>query len=291
MSVEVVVDCACDTGECPMWHADQRRLYWTDIPRGQLHVYDPLTGEHAIVYEGRPVGGFTIQSDGQLLLFRDAGNVVCFDGRHETRTVVEAIPDLEGTRFNDVIADPEGRVFAGTMSHAGAQDGKLYRLDRDGAPTLVSDGDATPNGMGFTPDLKRMYFTDSRLRRIYVYDYEQATGALSARRVFSETNASDVPRIGRSDGMTVDSDGNVWSARVEGGAVLELDAEARIVARFEFPARKVTSLTFGGADYRDLYVTSAGGPDRPVQGEHAGALFRVRPGVIGRPEFLSRVGA
>lgn len=290
MNVEVVVDYPCDTGECPMWHADHRRLYWTDIPLGHLHAYEPESGRHERVYAGRPVGGFTIQADGQLLLFRDGGNVVCFDGERETRTILSGIVELEGTRFNDVIADPEGRVFAGTMSHSGVRDGKLYRLDHDGSATLVADGDATPNGMAFTPDSTKMYYTDSRLRRIYLYDYDRATGAITGRRVFSETAAEDVPRIGRSDGMTVDSDGHVWSGRMEGGAVLQLDVHATILGRVDFPARKVTSVTFGGSDYRDLYVTSAGGRDRPTQGDHAGALFRVRPGVVGRPEFRSRVG-
>lgn len=272
-----------------MWHSGELRLYWTDIPRGHLYWYDPRTAEHAQVYEDRPVGGFTIQADGQLLLFRDSGNVVCFDGKRVTRTIIERLPELEGTRFNDVIADPAGRVFAGTMSHAGAQDGKLYCLDCDGRISLVSDGDGTPNGMGFSVDLRTMYFTDSRLRRIYTYAYDRRTGELSERHLLVETAAQDVPSIGRSDGMTVDADDNIWSGRVEGGTVLQLDPQGRILQRIDVPARKVTSVTFGGEDYRTLYVTSAGGTDRPAQGALAGALFRIEPGVVGRPEFRSRI--
>jgi len=48
-------------------------------------------------------------------------------------------------------------------------------------------------------------------------------------------------------------------------------------------------MTFGGPDYRDLYVTTAGGDDKATNGPGAGALFRLRPGVQGRPEFFSRI--
>src|SRR5690606_32679683 len=111
-------------------------------------------------YDDRPVGAMTIQADGQLLLFRDKGNVVTFRDGRVTGTIIDAIAGLEETRFNDVIADPEGRVFAGTMSFGGdrsVHNGRLYRIERDGSYAVVSDGHGTPNSMGFTPDLKQMY--------------------------------------------------------------------------------------------------------------------------------------
>ena len=64
---ELIADYACVTGEGPLWHAQRRRLYWTDIPSGKLFRLDPATGEHACFYQGRPVGGFTVQADGNLL--------------------------------------------------------------------------------------------------------------------------------------------------------------------------------------------------------------------------------
>ena len=40
----------------------------------------------------------------------------------------------------------------------------------------------------------------------------------------------------------------------------------------------------------DMYVTTANGHKKATEGAGAGALFRLRPGVRGRPEFLSRIG-
>jgi D-xylonolactonase len=60
--------------------------------------------------------------------------------------------------------------------------------------------------------------------------------------------------------------------------------------RIAFPARKVSSITFGGDDYTDMYVTTAGGGRKAEEGSGAGCLFRLKTGATGRPEFRSRVG-
>jgi sugar lactone lactonase YvrE len=61
---ELIAHYACETGENPLWHPIERRIYWCDIPRGRLFLYDPVTDAHEQCHEGRPIGGFTIQADG-----------------------------------------------------------------------------------------------------------------------------------------------------------------------------------------------------------------------------------
>jgi D-xylonolactonase len=291
VNIAAVADYACETGENPLWHPLEQRLYWSDISAGRLFFYEVHGGRHAPCYSGRPVGGFTMQADGRLLLFRDAGNVVLFDvERAGQETVIDHIAELETTRFNDVIADPEGRVFAGSLSFGEKQNGKLYRVDCDGSWRVVSDGHATPNGMAFSPDLSKLYFNDSKLRKIYVFDYERTTGQLSGRRVFSETSETDVARMGRTDGMTIDRDGNIWQARIDGACLLEVSPAGELLSRIDMPTPRVTSLTFGGERFDLLFVTSAGGNERARYGEKAGALFCLTPGARGRAEFYSRVG-
>jgi D-xylonolactonase len=201
---------------------------------------------------------------------------------------VDELPGEEALRFNDVIADPMGRVFCGTIASAeGKQDrslGRLYRLDTDGAVTKVLDDVGISNGMGFTPDLRRMYFTDT-LRGIDLFDYAQATGEIGGRRPFVR-----VPKGGGSpDGMTVDAEGNVWSARWGGHAVFKYNPAGKEIGKVVFPTGAVSSVTFGGDDYTDMYVTTAGGHDKARNGPTAGALFRVNIGVKGVPEFYSRL--
>ena len=289
MDYEIVADYWCTLGEGPLWHPVERRLYWTDIERGRIFVLDPATGTTAQIYDGDRVGGFTFQADGGLLLFGDRGSIRHFDGAN-AKSVVAEIEAERSSRFNDVIADPEGRVFAGTMPIAG-KPARLYRLDTDGRLTVADAEIGLSNGLTFSLDGTKLYYTDSGQSpyppNIYVYDYDRSSGDISDRRVFHTPNTSD----GIPDGMTIDHEGCIWSARWGSGCVIRLDPNGFECDRVELPARKITSVTFGGEDLSELYITSAGGNDRSLaeNGPAAGALFRVRPGVHGLPECFSRL--
>jgi sugar lactone lactonase YvrE len=280
---EVVVDYTLKIGECPLWNSEEGMVYWEDIHTGRIFRFDPASGIHETVYEGDIVGGFTIEEDGALLLFMENGAVKVFrDG--SLTTVMEEIPEERGTRFNDVIADPEGRVFCGTMPGKD-HPASVYRLDRDGSITKVIEGVGLSNGMGFTPDLEKMYHTDSPKRTIYLYEYDRVSGALGKRSVFVRTPEGE----GVPDGLTVDKEGCVWSARWDGGCIVRYSAGGSEIQRITFPVKKVSSLTFGGRNRADLYVTTAGGDNRNEEGRKAGALFRVRTAIQSVGEFRSRV--
>ncbi len=281
--IECVCDFACELGENPIWHALEGKLYWEDIARGHLYRYDPATGVAERFYEGARVGGFTIQEDGSLLLFMEQGAVKIYKDGVLTE-VLKKIPGEEDSRFNDVIADPQGRVFCGTMA-TGAHPGSLYRLDPDRTLRKVVEGVGVSNGLGFSPDRKYLYYTDSPKLVIYRFDYDQETGEISNRQVFIR----HPDNFGVPDGMTVDAEGYIWSAVWDGGCLIRYDPRGKEATRIGFPARKVTSVTFGGPDYEDVYVTTAGGNDKENQGTGAGAIFHFQAGVRGLPEFHSRI--
>ena len=142
------------------------------------------------------------------------------------------------------------------------------------------------NGLGFTPDLKHLYYTDSFARTIYIFDYDQKSGEISNRCVFVQVPEED----GLPDGLTVDSMGYIWSARWDGSSIVRYTPEGKLDRRIPSPAKKITSLVFGGEDLREIYITSAGGENKPAEGAAAGALFRLRQEISGRPEFCSRIG-
>jgi len=285
MKPELIADYECGCGEGPLWHPLEKRLYWVDIPKGRIFRFDPATGKHEICYEGEPVGGFTIQEDGALLLFRTKGGVVIWrDG--ELRHVIKEIPEERENHFNDVIADPVGRVFCGILSGKG-EPGRLYRLDTDGSITKVLDGIGVSNGMGFTLDRKQMYHTDTHpAQTIYLFDYDRETAAISNRRVFVKVPTTEE---GHPDGMTVDAEGYIWSASWDGWSLIRYTPQGAEERRIRFPAKKVSSVTFGGEDLTDMYVTTAGGDNKAENGPGAGALFRLRLGIKGMPEFFSRI--
>lgn len=284
MTPRAIADYACHCGENPLWHPDEKRLYWTDIPNGCLYRYDPKTDTHESCYRGDMVGGFTIQADGALLLFMAKGAVKTWrDGI--VATIFDELPDERESRFNDVIADPVGRVYCGTMP-CPDRPGRLYRLDPDRTITVLLEGIGCANGMGFTPNRKGFYFIDSPTRHVYRFDYDEATGGISNQRILITTPEDE----GAPDGMTVDAQGYLWVAKWGGSSAIRYTPDGNEVARIAFPAPKVSSLTFGGETYTDLYVTTAGGNERDKDGPDAGKLYHVKPGVKGVPEFRSRIG-
>ena len=281
---ELIANYGCETGENPLWHPLEQRLYWTDIPGGRMFRYDPTTGKHEQFYQGRPVGGFSIQQDGSLLLFMDRGTVSCWHDGVMT-TVIEDIPAERAYRFNDVIADPRGRVFCGIVDDNG-QKGRLYRLDPDGSLSILVENIGCSNGMAFTADQKQFYYTDSLAYEIYIFDYEVETGAIRNQRVFARFGEKD----GMPDGATLDSQGRLWTALWDGFAVVRLREDGSVAERIQLPTGKVSSVTFGGSDLKDLYITTARGQAWTVGDAAAGALFRVKMDVPGVPEFFSHVG-
>ena len=282
---KIVANYHSHNAEVPLWHAVEQCLYWADIPRGHLFRYDPAAERHEqVIDSGEPIGGMTIQEDGSLLLFKSRGTVDrWFEGK--ITTLIPEIFEERDSRFNDAIADPDGRVYSGTMATSD-RPGSFYRIDPDGSLTKILDETKIPNGMGFVPDQTQLYYTDSTDGKIYLFYYDRATGNLSNQRVHIEIPEQE----GVPDGMTVDAEGYIWSARWDGGHLFRYAPDGSEVLRIPFPAKKVSCVTFGGADYTDIYVTTAGGNDPATEGSGAGALFHLNLGIPGVPEFLSRIG-
>jgi sugar lactone lactonase YvrE len=158
----------------------------------------------------------------------------------------------------------------------------LYRADAAGVER-VRDGITTSNGLGWSPDNTRMYYTDSIAHRIEVFEFDPASGVLSNPQVFAEDPAAWVP-----DGLTVDAEGCVWGAKWNGGRVLRYDPAGRVILDLRFPARRMTSCMFAGPRLDTLVVTSATGPesDEPL----AGRVFLLDPGVSGLAETPAAPG-
>lgn len=281
--IEVLANAHCVCGENPYWDADARRVLWTDIENGRLYQYAVDSGEWGQFYSGELVGGFTMQIDGSLLLFRDHN--ICRLSPDGTETILAAGVAEGSGRFNDVIADPAGRVFAGTMGHDGSQEnGGLFRVDYDGTATEIFLGTGCSNGMGFTPDLNHFYWTDSSAGIVYHFDYDINDSSLSNRSIFLRFD----PDAGIPDGLTIDTQGNIWQAFWGGSAIRKFSPAGEQLEEIILPVSAVSSCTFGGTDLNELYITTAEGADESEGDE--GTLYRVRVEATGRLEFRSRIG-
>lgn len=270
----------CELGENPVWDPTDGSLCWTDITGGKIHRFHPADGRHEIIYRGPSVGGFSLQSDGALLLFRV--NDIAVLRVDSSVSVVRELHDAGAERFNDVVADPEGRVFAGTIGRSETSGG-LYRMERDGSMTLLFRGTGISNGMGFSPDLRTFYWTCSTRRRIYAFDYDRERGALSAERIFYQATKEE----GIPDGLAVDVRGNVWSARWDGFAIIQHAPDGQVLRKIPLPVAQVSSLCFGGPSGDELFITSAGGT--PGGDTADGSVFHFHAGIQGLPQFPSRI--
>jgi sugar lactone lactonase YvrE len=283
-SVERAVAVSNHLGEAPVWSIREQAIYWVDLKLGMVHRWQPATKSKQVYNLGFAIGCLGLRKKGGLVMGTKNG-FMFWDAQSGATPIANPIADEPGMRFNDGRIDPRGRFFAGTMHNTDTslQMGNLYRLDPDGTVHVVDTNLLVPNGIGWSLDHKIMYFTDSPRRIIYSFDYDEATGAIANKRPFITVADTD----GVPDGMTVDSEGGIWSAHWGAWKVTRYDPAGKVERVITMPVERPTSFAFGGKDLDALYITSAAlnatAEDRAKQ-PFAGDLFVVYPGVKGQPE-------
>lgn len=281
--VEVAIDIKARLGECPRWDVKENLLYWVDINAGQLHRFNPVTGEQSFLQFDEEIGCFSLREQGGFLLAMRTG-IYTVDGWNTERTfVVDPEEGMEKNRFNDGRSDAKGRMFTGSVyppkDYGGAS---IYSVSTDGQVTKWVGDLLTSNGIAFSPDNKTFYYADTPSHAIQQCDYDLETGTPSNCRLFHQFPHGN----GRPDGASVDSEGYYWSALYEGGRVVRISPAGEIVQEISVPAKCPTMVAFGDEDLKTLYITSVG--DRPEaeleKYPHSGAVFKVRVDVAGLPE-------
>jgi sugar lactone lactonase YvrE len=260
--------------EGPAWDAARGRLLLVDIPGSRRHAVDWSTGavttheasETETAWIPRSAGGTVVACRRGVRLADD-------DGIGPLALGVEA--DRPSNRSNDAKCDPAGRLWLGTMPDAEDEPvGSLYRVDADLSLTRVLEGTTISNGLGWSPDARRMYFVDSPTRRVDVFAYDIGVGDASDRSVFVETTGFP----GVPDGLAVDEEGCVWVAMHDGAALLRFSPDGRHVGTLDIPVQRPTSCCFAGPSLDRLVVTTAASGDGT-----GGDLFVCDVGVAGMP--------
>jgi gluconolactonase len=267
--------------EGPVWDKD-KGLYFSDVPNGGVYLLAADGSVSLALPKRRGVGGMALHAQGGLVMGgRDIAYVTLTDKPGETLLTSQVIPEAIG--FNDLTTDQAGRIYVGSLAFrvfggGEPKPGNLVRIDLDGAHQILSDGVMLTNGLGFSPDGKRLYHSDSRVG-VRVYDVA-ADGTVGPWRLFTDLGA------GLPDGLKVAADGSVWVADAHGGrvAVFEPDGSHRMDVPAPLPM--VTSLCFGGADLRDLYIVT--GSERGPR-DNCAAVFRTRVEVPGLALAPARV--
>lgn len=194
-------------------------------------------------------------------------------------------------RCNDGAVDAAGRYWVGTMNDPKVKEptneGVLFRLDPDLSLHRMIENVTIPNGMGWSADNKKMFFTDTPTKNIFAFDFDLASGAISNRQVFFHHPDDEE---GGPDGLAMDSQGNLWTAICGGWKVLKVSPEGKVVGEIVLSTRMISCPAFAG---QDLFITSAEEeePEKyPDSVKYGGSLFRVNVGVGGMPLHRFRRG-
>lgn len=161
--------------------------------------------------------------------------------------------------------------------------GSLFHFS-EGTKTQILNKLTIPNGIGWSPDRKTMYFTHSPTREVFAFTYDPSTGAMSDKRIFYKHEGNAEP-----DGLRVDVEGNVWQAFYGEAMVLRISPEGKVTGRVSVPTRNVTCVQFVG---EELFITTGKdevGSDVSESVKMGGAIFRVHVGVRGVDLFKYRM--
>ena len=269
-------------GEVPRWHPTEHALYWIDAFKPAVHRLDPASGALASWTPPEKLGSFAPRAGGGLLIAGRNG-LAHYDPGGRLERIVDPENGGAVNILNDGRCDRRGRFWVGSMSKTMARaSGRLYRLER-GHLDAVDDGIWVANGVCWSPDDAKMYFADSHVKTIFVYDFDLAAGTIGPRRVFAAMGE----RPGVPDGSSVDADGFVWNAVFDAGCVVRYAPDGQIDRTVALPVSRPTACAFGGADLATLYVTTARfrlPPDRLAAETHAGGVLALDVGAKGLPE-------
>jgi sugar lactone lactonase YvrE/DNA-binding IclR family transcriptional regulator len=275
--VELAVRAEALLGEGPLWSAREGRLYWVDILAPAIHCSDPATGTDRVIAVEEMVAALAPRTAGGFVAAARSG-LRGFDGAALGPVLAAPIAEGASLRLNDGRCDARGRFWVGSLALDSTPDaGALHRLDPDGGARVMQAGLHVPNGLGFSPDGRLLYLADSARRRVDVFDYDLASGAIANRRRFVELAEGE----GVPDGLTVDAEGGVWIALWDGWRVVRHAPDGRLDRVVHLPVPRPTSCAFGGPDLRTLYVTSARvrlSAAQLAEAPLSGSVFALDPG-------------
>ncbi|WOO85000.1 Regucalcin [Vanrija pseudolonga] len=307
-TAEIALPAQTTLGEGICWDPRTQLVHWVDIDESDIHSYDPVTKLHGVAHypETKFIG--TISPRGEA----GPGLVAAFDtrvvivnppppstaglaSRVDDKAVAELAaplqPDLVAkglVRFNDGASDPRGRFVVGSCAvDEQGNVGELWSIAPDGTQKKILDGIGCSNGIDWSLDSKLMYYIDSNIPEIHVFDYDVDTGLISNRRVFATAppDAGDgAPTKGVFDGLVVDGVGNVWSARWADSRVVAYSPDGELLLHIRTPGAKSPTIpAFGGKDLTTVYVATAsanlaGEGEIQAQWPASGDVFKIEAG-------------
>lgn len=293
----LVLDARNIVGESIVWDHTRNTLFWVDILGRRIHSWSPSSGKHQCWDTPEIVTSIGLRhDDGAIVGLRKRLSLWNFDQQFIDLATIE--PDQPSNRLNEGVVGPDNDYWVGTMQNnindddsprdVTASTGHVYKASPDGTILKLSDDTfGITNTLAWRAD-GTMIVGDTLQNTLYTYRLKGLPTTLTERNVYQQGFKRGLP-----DGSCLDAEGYLWNCRVVGGScVARFDPDGQIERIVELPCSWPTSCCFGGPNLDELYVTSARftmSDEHLANHPHEGALFRIRPGVVGLQPF--RFGA
>lgn len=282
LNADLAFKAEATTGEGAIWHADRNTLFWVDIEGKTLYEYS-TDKQDCKSWEFDRMVSTVVPETNNTVVVSLQDEIVRVNLNDGSLASVAPIPDCDGkVRCNDGKCDPAGRLWIGTMGFGAPKGaGTLYAVTSDGTVTTKLEKVTISNGIVWSANRKYMYYNDTATGRIARYRYDEKTADI----LFDGVAVTLLPGTGSPDGMTIDSNDNLWVAQWGGfGVYCYNPYTGELLAKVEVPAPHVASCAFGGKDMNTLYITTARAGLSDEQLEEyplSGSLFVCKPGANG----------
>lgn len=241
------------TGSNPVWSNTTRRLYWVDVAQPVLHRSDPMTGKDWPVPLPAQASNVVLSNSGILAGLQDGLSLIDMESGLAD-SLLDVLQQGGRQRYNTARCDSQGRLWITTMDITSSRpEGSLFRVDPDMTVTRMDEGFVVPIGLAWSPNNDALYICDAPRREIYVYAFDDSTGAISDRRVFARVAEG----TGRPGGLAVDRLGFVWNAQPDGWRMLRYDPSGGVDRVVRLPVPKPIDCCFGGPKLRTLFITTS----------------------------------
>ncbi len=283
MSLNVAYKLSCLLGESPVWNCEDDCVYFIDIKKPAINRFSTKSLIFETIDAPSEIGCIVLNRTGGLVAAMENG--LAFVDFKKSQYKFFSLIDSEcfGNRPNDGKCDITGRLWIASMDKKEKEpSGKLWSISSSATPKIMDKNFIIGNGIDWSPDSQKMYFTDSINRIIYIYDFDASSGSIKNKKVFVKIS----PLEGYPDGLTVDSQGYIWSAHWDGWRLTRYTPDGFVDKIVTLPVPRPTSMAFGNSNLSKLYITSASHgltSDELKRAPLSGSLFVYDASIPGKP--------
>lgn len=165
---------------------------------------------------------------------------------------------------NDIVFDADGGFYFTDSGHWGGrveQSGAIYYAQADGSSIVAAiDSFPAPNGVGISPDGRRLYVSSTGAGRLWFWEIEGPGILRGGQTFFAPGNANFLwspSSYALLDSLAIDEDGNVCQANILSG-ISVVSPAGELLEDIPIDDPFTTNICFGGVDRRTAFITGAG---------------------------------